>query len=791
MRPLHALLAALTAVFVVVVGLPAAATAAPSGSSSPSASSSSAAADEGEAVDGVTLTLSPAADGVLVPGRDLVLDVTVRNASDTDVAAGVARVYLDRGAFATRGKLANWLRPESTSGSDYLGSYLTRLDVPAVPAGSTQTVASVTVAAADVGLEGYTWGARALGARLLDDDGEEVAQTRSSVVWFPGESFQPTRLAVAVPITTPETENGVLDAAALSAYTSVDGTLTRQLRAVQGTGAVVAVDPMIIASVRLLGSSAPPSALSWLDQLQSSGLESFSLAWADADAAALSQAGAATLPSPLSLDPLIDPSLFAEVDDSGSPAPEPTREATPTSEATPSGTGDPSASTEGEADQGGAGDDAGAGTDPGGQAPGAGEQPGDGTTAPPLPTTESLLSWPWSHTGVVWPTDDSVVAADLDVWTASGATSAILSSSNVDGSTDSTENAAVDLGGRTGLVSDDSLTALVGQAAGAPDDAAWAAAVAELSASVATVARERPSDARTLLTALDRDWAAQGPYLHQTLVALAGLPWTTTVGLGDALDAPRTSAVVVDRAEDATRVAQVRTLLAADQRVVDLGTALAQPETVTAAVRLRVLGLTSQSWRDNPEGLASEVGVADAEASATAGLVSVVRGSDQLILGDRSSMPLYVENGTSSAATVYVTVRPSNSILSVEEVGIPVTVQAQSQVRVRVPVQSVANGTVSASITLASVTGAVIGAPSTVQVNVQAGWETALTWVFAVGFVLLFGGGLYRTFRKRRRARDGLDGADGADGLEPVTADGPTADGPDASDPADGRAGRS
>ncbi|MBP1240319.1 hypothetical protein ABID92_002017 [Frigoribacterium sp. PvP120] len=787
MRPLHALLAALTAVFVVVVGLPSAATAAPSGSSSPSASSSAAAADEGEAVDGVTLTLSPAADGVLVPGRDLTFDVTVRNASDTDVAAGVARVYLDRGAFATRGKLASWLRPDSTSGSDYLGSYLTRVDVPAVAAGSTQTVASVTVAAADVGLDGFTWGARALGARLLDDDGEEVAQTRSSVVWFPGESFQPTRLAVAVPITTPETENGVLDAAALASYTSVDGTLTRQLRAVQGTGAVVAVDPMIIASIRLLGSSAPPSALSWLDQLQSSGLESFPLTWADADVAALSQAGAASLPVPLSLDPLIDPSLFAEGDDTGSPAPAPTTEV----ETAPSSAGDPSTPTEGDAGQGdaghgGAGDDAGAGTDPGGQAPGAGEQPGDGTTAPPLPTTESLLSWPWSHTGVVWPVDDSAVAADLDVWTASGATSTILSSSNVDGSTDSTENAAVDLGGRTGLVSDDSLTALVGQAAGASDDATWAAAVAELSASVATVARERPSDARTLLTALDRDWAAQGPYLHQTLVALAGLPWTTTVGLGDALDAPQTGAVVVDRAEDATRVTQMRTLLAADQRVVDLGTALEQPETVTAAVRLRLLGLASQSWRDNTEGLASEVAVADSEASTTAGLVSVVRGSDQLILGDRSSMPLYVENGTTSTATVYVTVRPSNSILSVEEVGIPVTVQAQSQVRVRVPVQSVANGTVSASITLASATGAVIGAPSTVQVNVQAGWETALTWVFAVGFVLLFGGGLYRTFRKRRRAREGLGGADGAEGLEPVTADGPAS-----ADPADGRAGRS
>jgi len=755
MRLLHALIAVLTAVFVVVVGLPLAGPVAPASAASGGSTSSTAAGD-------VTLAVSPADDGVLVPGRDLVLDLTVTNTTETDVAEAVGRVYLDRAAFTTRSKLASWLSPDATSVSDYLGSYLARVDVPAVAAGSTQVV-TLTVPAAQVALDGYAWGARALGARVVDADGAEVAQDRTSVVWHPGDSVPPTRLAVAVPITTPETETGVLDAGALAAYTSSDGTLTRQLRAVQGTRAAVGVDPMIIASIRLLGTAAPASALDWLSQLQASGLETFPLAYADADVAALSQAGAGTIPAPTSFDPLVDESLFAEPDET---EPTPSDDATPTGEATPSGgatTSGSDAQAPGSDGTGGADPVDPAATDPAGQAPGPGSEPGDDPAAPPLPTTESLLDWPYDVTGVAWPTRASVVSSDLDAFTAGGYTTTVLSSSNVDGSTDATENAAVDLGDAAGVVSDDTLSTLVRRAAGAQDDAAWGAAMAELSASVATATRERPSDARTLLTTLDRGWSAEGGYLHETLVALAALPWATTASLADAVDSTPTAATVVDQPEDDERVAQVRSLIEADRRVLDLASALEQPQVVTAAARLRTLALASHAWRDNADGFASEVAAATAESTATAGLVSVVRGSDQLILGDRSSLPLYVQNATDSTATVYLTVQPSNPILAVEENRIEVTVQGQSQSRVRVPVQSVANGTVLVSMTLTSPTGVAIGTPSSVSINVQAGWETAITWVFAVGFVLLFGGGIYRTFRKRRRARDGGDGDDGDD----------------------------
>jgi hypothetical protein len=736
MRRLHALLAALTAVFVVVVGLPAAG--GPDIGLGLAAAPASAASSVPD--DAVTLTLAPAESGVLVPDRDLVLDVVVSNTTGDDLAASVARLYLDRNAFVARAKLASWLAPETTSVRDFLGTSLARVDVPEVPAGQSRTVGSVTVPAATVALGGYGWGARALGARLVDSDGAELAQARSSVAWFPAESFQATRVAVAVPITTPETENGVLDAAALAAYTSIDGTLTRQLRAVQGTQAAVAVDPMIIASVRLLGTSAPASALDWLDQLQRSGLEMFPLAYADADVAGLSQGGATTIPAPVSFDALVDPTLFAE------PTPDSTQEPSP------SGTSEPSA-----AQPPGDGDGDGDGS-------GSGDQADEPASAPPLPTTESLLSWPWTTTGVAWPEADTVVAADLDVLAASGYTSTILSSSNVDVSTGATENAATQLGPTSGLVSDDTLSTLLADAAGASDDSAWAATMAELSASVATVARERPSDARTLLATLERSWSPDSAYLTRTLAALRDLPWSAASSLQEAAASTPTAATVVDEPEDDARAALLRTLVTADRRVSDFSTALAQPQTVTAPSRLRTLALASHSWRDNPDGLATEVADADAGSVTTSGLVSIVQGSDISILGDRTSLPLYVQNSTSSAATVYLMVQPSNSLLSVERNRIEVTVASDSQARVRVPVQSVANGTVDVSLSLVSSTGVAISSPATVSISVQAGWETAITWVFAVGFLVLFGGGIYRTFRKRRLAREeaaaGKGGAD-------------------------------
>ncbi|VXB99496.1 MULTISPECIES: DUF6049 family protein [unclassified Frigoribacterium] len=733
MRLFFAVIAALLAVFVVSAGLPATA----------------ARAASAPAGDGVTMTVEPASDGVLRPDDDLTLGVTVTNDGDSDLAATKARIYLDREPFTTRSKLASWLDPDDVSGDDYLGRQLVQVDVPAVSAGSSVALDTVVVPADRLSLTGRAFGARALGARVLDASGSQVAQTRSSVVWYPADSFQPTRVAVAVPITTPESETGVLDASALAAYTSDGGVLRRELDAVSGTGATLGVDPMIVASIRLLGTEAPQSAVDWLAELQALPNDMFPLAYADADVAGLRQAGATSVPAVTSLDTLVDPARFE-----GMPA------------ATDTPTEAPSQGTDDGSGTGVAGSDPSALPSDGSTAePTAEPTPGDGVV---LPTTAQLLDFPWTQRDVVWPRESSVVSADLTTFAAGPYTSTIVSSGNVDVDGDSTENAAVTVGGVPAVVSDDPLSTLVTQAAEATSLAEWQSTMARLSATVATVAYERPSDARTLLTTLEREWPSTGQFLTRTLQAVDGLPWVSGATLTDALASTPSTATVVDSPESDARLDQLSELVSADQKVVDFSTALAEPQFVTETARLRTMALASHAWRDNVDGFPAEVASAVADATATSGLVAVVQGSPIAILGDRSALPLYLENRTDSVATVMLNLTPSNSILSIERSPIEVTIQPQSQTRVSVPVQSVANGTVSVQLQLVSLSGVAIATPVDVPLSVQAGWETAITWIFGVAFAALFLGGLYRTFRKRRRARD--EARSSGDGPSPDAA---------------------
>jgi hypothetical protein len=69
-----------------------------------------------------------------------------------------------------------------------------------------------------------------------------------------------------------------------------------------------------------------------------------------------------------------------------------------------------------------------------------------------------------------------------------------------------------------------------------------------------------------------------------------------------------------------------------------------------------------------------------------------------------------------------------------------------------VPVQSISNGVVDVTVTLASGTGVEIGNPRTLELNVQAGWETPITIGIAVIVVVIFGVGVARTIVRRRKS---------------------------------------
>ena len=96
---------------------------------------------------------------------------------------------------------------------------------------------------------------------------------------------------MVVALTVPERTTGFIDRDLLANYTSEFGLLTRALDQVIDRPVVLGIDPSIIASIRVLGNTAPASAVAWLERLDAATNETFPLAWADADLTLGLQAG--------------------------------------------------------------------------------------------------------------------------------------------------------------------------------------------------------------------------------------------------------------------------------------------------------------------------------------------------------------------------------------------------------------------------------------------------------------------------------------------------------------------
>ena len=160
--------------------------------------------------------------------------------------------------------------------------------------------------------------------------------TSTSTMIVPPEGGAEAGIGVIVPITADATAGGLLTATELTELTAPTGSLTNQLDAVDGTAAILAIDPAILAAIRVLGSSAPASAVEWLVRLESLANSRFALQFGDADVAAQMQAGLSRPLPPLSLQAYIDPANFATPAPDTTPTPSPTATAAPSEPTTPS-----------------------------------------------------------------------------------------------------------------------------------------------------------------------------------------------------------------------------------------------------------------------------------------------------------------------------------------------------------------------------------------------------------------------------------------------------------------------
>jgi hypothetical protein len=517
----------------------------------------------------------------------------------------------------------------------------------------------------------------------------------------------PVRFAVAAPLVAPAGSTGLISSDDLAQLTSPAGSLSRQLNAIVDRPVAIGIDPMIFASIRVLGSAAPPSALAWLDQLASASNQTFALGFADLDLTAVTQSGSTAALAPQSFDFAVDPALFA---------PEVTAAPTPTPTAT---------------------------AKPG--------EPG----LPAFPTTQSLLEWPYSVTAVAWPRENTVVARDLSDLGGEGATSTILSSGNVESSGGLS---TVEVNGSHVVVSDESVSTALRGAAKATSDDAWNSAMSALEAALGAAAAGQSAAGQsgaqaTVLATLDRTTPTTGGRLAQTLAQLASDGRITSIPLSTVIAASPGTATVKDEPQDLRRVTLTGRMLNAEQAEQQFASVAAEPLALSAPRRLKLLGLLSNTW----VGFSANWRVGSenflTESDELLGSVHLVETSGFTLLADSpSELPITVSNSLNQVVTVYITVRPDTGQLAVTNSHVKLTIEPNSQGKGQIPVQAISNGTARITVSLQSVSGIPIGASMRTKVNVQAGWETPIVVVFAILVVAVFGFGVVRSILRRRKA---------------------------------------
>ena len=676
--------------------------------------------------DSVEVTVSPTVTPELSPGQDLPLTVTIHNNTVAAIPIGRVDVYLAQLALTTRAALDSWLRPDADASS---GDQLMSVPTPGIiPAGASTNIA-ITVPAASVGLtDQNAWGARGIAAILIADD-EVQAEGRGTFVWSQGSAITPVGLASILPITTPENATGLITTKALESYTSSAGLLSRQLDiAIDAPTATIAIDPQIIASIRVLGSAAPASAVAWLDRLAGASNDIFPLGYADADIALQAQAGATTLLAPTSFEPAIDPSLF--VVPTATPSPDTTLNPTdvptvtpPTSaETTPSPTPPLSPTVE----------------------------PGETV----VPTASELLAWNYTSSAIGWPAGGQVARTDLDVFAASGLTTTILSSGNVQQSDVFTPNTAVSLPRGLGLVSDSTLSAAIRAAAEATTEDAWRKNVAEAASLLAIVSAENPNAARTLLVTFDRGSPTSATRVGQTLAALNSAPWSNAASLQSALDStPASTVSFQEEAIDSDRVALARSLLQREGAMAEFATILADPLLVTAPARLELLALLDTTWTAQSSAWQEQVRASLAASFNLMHAVTVTTRGPIIVVGSKVDLRITLNNALDQAVTVRTDIVPSNGRLVVGET-LETTIQPNSAQAVSVPLSAaVGNGDVVLRVTLFTLNGTPLGQPAPIEVSVRADWEGVGASIFAILVVGFFGFGIWRNIVRRRRDR--------------------------------------
>lgn len=690
------------------------------------------AADAPPADGRVSVSVDSLAPEVLASGQDLQISGTIVNGTDEPLESVDLVVQVQRSTEIALSGLESWLADE---GDAQLSTVITA-GLSAIEPGATTTFA-VTVPAKDLPLSGSAeWGPRGVQVSVTED-GQSLARDRTIVVWDAGVAVSPTRVTVVVPVVASPAEMNLLaqgdkaDPAAVKALrTRVEGLL-----ALARPGVVLAVDPALMTA---LGAG---------DDLPSPK---------DADGA-----GASPAPAPATEPPATEPT--AEPTAEPAPATGPTPTAPPATGASPA---------------------------PDRTLAGALEAAGRSGNLIVLPWADADVS-ALAHLGEGDLTAGAFTRADETVaaWK-TGSTATALTSGPLDAETlallPQTVSTVIARPGDlpvaedltyapAGITTVDDRVVLVPEAsvseaaAGILSTGSDSTALCALDArgllrgQLAILTRQTPYRGRDIVVALDRaDAAAADPAeLGARLEAILASSWTQGRDLGAVIaDAREQQSAgeqvqrddppeqVLDGAEPSG--ADLNAATQAANHLKSIGSVLADPQALLSPATDVVATSLSTLWRTDPRGRTAHIARARAAGDVVVQSLTAAPSSTINVISATADLPLRIVSGLDQAATVRVHLVPSSTRLQIDH-DVTVTVPAQGQTTVLVPIKAVGSGDVDLSIELLAADGTAVGTPMTMRTRVRASWETVGTRVAAGLLVALLAGGITRTVRRGRR----------------------------------------
>lgn len=668
---------AAAAIVIAPLASPAAAVAETSPSPTPSASPTPGA-------PGVaTLIAAPASGGLVANGSDAVISVDQRNGSPRALPAGTVSVSLSRSALTSPQAVVDWLRPaEDADETLPVFEEVASTDVTELAAGDERAT-NVSISATEKDLVGLAPGVYPVMA-------SGPGGSARTVITVPRTDAPPRSVTVIVPVTAGARTSGMLTAAELSELTAENGALSAVLDAVTGTPAVLAVDPAIVASIRVLGSSAPASATGWLTSLMSLPNERFALQFGDADLATQVHAGLTAPLEPTTLAPYADPADFSASAGSTTPA----------------------------------------------AVPDLRQLLAVGTAA----NTVRDVFWPAGGTAGpdVVTTLDAQADADADVLT-------LVPSDTVAG--DGGVRAAA--GDADLLVYDNLVSAELARVAAASDDAPVRSA--ELAAATAQVAL---SGEAPIVTTIDRPAASSRTSIRAAISAVTGSAGATPTSLQDLRAAAPAQVTVADIPAAADRVAALQRFLADEERLATFATALVEPTQLTARERTAILQLIGDGWLNDPTAWATAVAQHEQNTESTLDAVGIANPGTINFLATSAPIPVTVRNDLPWPVSLVLFAETGDPRLIVQKATVvEAGAQQNTRVDVPVEAR-VGSGDTTLSLQLRSTAAVPIGASEAIGLTVRAEWESVGITAIIVIVVVLFAGGVIRTVLKLRRRRN-------------------------------------